>query len=462
MEQKRYLKWYNKVGYGQGDIAGNTVYAFINSFVMIYLTDTVGLNVGIIGTLIMLSKLADGVSDIIFGRLMDRTHSKMGKARPWMLYSYIGNAIALIMVFAIPESIGETAQYAYFFIAYTLLNAVFYTANNISYGALTALVTKNGNERVQMGSIRFMFSMATNIIVSYVTVGLVGNFGGGAEGWRNVAILYAVIGLVSNTIAVFSVKELPEEELDDLDEDKEKGHTETPSFLASLKIIFSNKYYIIMVCIYILMYVNSAIKGGAGTYYMTYIFHDTSLLGSFSMAYQFPILLGLIFTPFLVKKMKGMYKVNFAGNLISVVFFLGFVAAGYMNSIPLMLAALALGSFASSPLTGSLNALVAASADYTYRKDGKRIDGMMFSCSSLGIKIGSGVGTAVSGWLLQLGGYVSNAAQQPDSAIQMLHVMYLWIPFVVAILLSVLTYLMKVEKANADWDAKHALEKKNM
>ena len=293
--ERQYLKWYNKLGYGSGDIAGNMVYAFINSFVMIYLTDSVGLSAGIIGTLIMFSKFADGISDIFFGRMIDRTKSRLGKARPWMLYSYIGNAIMLVAIFAIPQNLGDTAKYAYFFIAYTLLNAVFYTANNISFGTLTALVTKNGNERVQMGSIRFMFSMATSITLSYITVNLVTKFGGGAAGWRNVAILYAVIGLISNTITVFSVKELPEEELAD-QRGTEVSEVEKLGFGESLKLLFTNKYYIIMVFIYLLMYVNSAIKGGAGTYYMTYIFHDTSLLGTFSMAFRLPILLGMIFT----------------------------------------------------------------------------------------------------------------------------------------------------------------------
>ena len=138
MTEKRYLKWYNKVGYGSGDIAGNVVYAFLSSFVMIYLTNTVGLNPGIVGTLIAVSKLLDGVTDIFFGSLIDKTHSKMGKARPWMLYGYIGCAITLVAIFAIPANLGQFAQYAWFLIAYTLLNAVFYTANNIAYSALTA------------------------------------------------------------------------------------------------------------------------------------------------------------------------------------------------------------------------------------------------------------------------------------------------------------------------------------
>lgn len=84
MNEKKYLKWYNKVGYGSGDIAGNVVYAFLTSFVMIYLTDTVGLNAGIVGTLIAISKVFDGITDLFFGAMIDKTKSKMGKARPWM------------------------------------------------------------------------------------------------------------------------------------------------------------------------------------------------------------------------------------------------------------------------------------------------------------------------------------------------------------------------------------------
>lgn len=79
MEEKKYLKWYNKVGYGSGDIAGNVVFAFLSSFIMIYLTNTVGLNAGVIGSLIAASKVLDGISDVVFGSMIDRTHTKMGK-----------------------------------------------------------------------------------------------------------------------------------------------------------------------------------------------------------------------------------------------------------------------------------------------------------------------------------------------------------------------------------------------
>ena len=212
-EEKTYLRWYNKVGYGSGDIAGNVIYALLSAFVMIFLTDTVGMNAGIVGTLIAVSKLFDGVSDIFFGSLIDKTHTKMGKARPWMFYGFFGCAVCLVAIFCIPADISPTAQYAWFFIAYTLLNAGFYTANNIAYSALTALVTKNNHERVQMGSIRFMFAFGTSMLIQTITVGLVAYFGGGAAAWRTVAIIYAIVGVISNTLSVMSVRELSPEEL---------------------------------------------------------------------------------------------------------------------------------------------------------------------------------------------------------------------------------------------------------
>lgn len=235
MEEKRYLKWYNKVGYGSGDLAGNVVYAFLSSFVMLYLTNTVGLNSGIVGTLIMVSKLFDGVSDIFFGSLIDKTKSKLGKARPWMLYAYIGCAVTLVANFAIPESLGKTAQYVWFFIAYTMLNAVFFTANNIAYASLVTFCTKNSKERVEMGSFRFIFAFSTSLIIQSVTIQFVRMAGGGAAAWRTVTIVYAVIGVIVNTISVFSIKELPEEELNENKAETEEKY----SLIESAKLLLS-------------------------------------------------------------------------------------------------------------------------------------------------------------------------------------------------------------------------------
>lgn len=304
MTEKRYLKWYNKVGYGSGDIAGNVVYALLTSFVMIYLTNTMGMRAGVVGTLIAVSKLFDGITDIFFGAMIDKTHSKMGKARPWMLFGFIGCAVTLAAIFAIPAGISETAKYAWFFIAYTLLNAVFFTINNIAYSTLTALVTKNSKERVQMGSYRFMFAFTTSLIIQSITLKFVSSMGGGAKGWKTAAIIYAVIGLIVNTISVMSVKELPEDELAD-NEDKTQSDDGKYGLIEALKLLVSNKYYIMICGTYILQQIYTAMIN-IGVYYMTYVLFNENMYGVFSWFINIPLIIALIFTPLLVQKWKGM------------------------------------------------------------------------------------------------------------------------------------------------------------
>ena len=470
--EKTYLNWYNKIGYGSGDIAGNVVYALLSAFVMIFLTDTVGMNAGIVGTLIAVSKLFDGVSDIFFGSLIDKTHTKMGKARPWMLYGYFGCAICLVAIFCIPADITPTAQYAWFFIAYTLLNAGFYTANNIAYSALTALITKNNHERVQMGSIRFMFAFGTSMLIQTITVGLVAYFGGGAAAWRTVAIIYAIVGVISNTLSVMSVKELSPEELaegeeaapEEMTEGEEvavKEFAEGEEVLAAaeeeekytlidaFKLLIRNKYYLMICACYILMQIYSATLN-MGIYYMTYVLKNANLLGVFSWFINIPMIIGLLFTPALVAKWGGMYKLNLTGYTIGTIGRLGVMIAGYLGSVPLMLICTGIAAIGMSPLQGDMNALIATCSEYTYLTSGKRVDGTMYSCTSLGTKLGGGIGTALAGWLLAFSGYVGGAAQQSASCMNMLHIMYLWMPMCFNLLITLILTRLNVEKANEE------------
>lgn len=447
MEEKRYLKWYNMVGYGTGDIAGNVVYAFLSSFVMIYLTNTVGLNAGIVGTLIAVSKLFDGITDVFFGAMIDKTKSKMGKARPWMFYGFFGCALTLFGVFAIPTSLGKTAQYAWFFIAYTLLNAVFYTANNIAYSSLTALVTKNSKERVQMGSYRFMFAFGTSLLIQTITVGAVDALGGGAAGWRNIAIIYCIVGVITNTLAVFSVKELPDAEVNEENTSVAKKEDKL-TLVQSAKLLFSNKYYLMICVVYILQQLYGAMIN-IGIYFMTYVLLNKNLFGVFSWAVNIPLIAALVFTPTLVSKWKGMYKLNKYSYMIATLGRLLVVVAGYMGSVPLMLFFTAVAALGQGPWQGDMNAVIAECSEYTYLKTGKRIDGTMYSCTSLGVKIGGGLGTAIAGWMLDLSGFVNgDTAVQPDSCISMMYFMYLWLPFILDLLIAIILSFMNVEDAN--------------
>lgn len=448
MIDKQYLNWKNKLGYGIGDIAGNVVYAFLSTFLMFYLTDTVGMHVGIVGTLMAVSRLLDSVTDLFFGYLMDRTRSTLGKARFWMLYGYIGCAILLAAMFMIPDSWGETAQYAYFFITYTLLNAIFYTANNISYATLTALITKNTSERVQLGSIRYMFAFATTLIIQTVTSGIVLELGGTANAWKNVAMIYSVIGLVANTLSVFSVKEMDPEELYKTDFGKIESLDTGYSIPEGIKLLLTNRYFLMICGIYMLSQVSQSCLG-MGVYFMKYVLGAENLLKTFSWFTNIPLILGLILTPWLVKRLRGMYKINLAGYTLAALGRLGVLISAYAGSIPMMLLFTGITALGTSPLQGDMNALIASCSEYTFLTQGKRIDGSMYSCASFGIKLGASIGTAISGWLLASAGYVENAAVQTASTVTMLHILYLWVPLLLSIGIAVLLTYLNVEKANA-------------
>ncbi len=441
MEQKKYLKWYHKIGYGSGDVAGNVVYALLTAFIMFYLTDTIGLNMGVIGTLMALSKVFDGITDIFFGRMIDKTKTKMGKARPWMLWAYIGNTVMLIACFAIPTSWGQTAQYIFFFITYTLLNAVFFTANNIAYAALTALITKNINERVQLGSIRFIFAFGTSMLIQYITIDAVNLCGGGARGWKTVAIIYAIIGLIVNTISCFSVKELPDSEENSVEEE------EKMTFVESIKLLLDNKYYLTICFTYIMTQIYASVIG-MGIYYMKYILGDEGIFSDFALAINLPMVAALLVLPFVIQKMGGMYKLNIMGYILATLGRFGVMLAGYMGNVPLMLVFTGVATLGIAPLQGDLNALIASCSEYTTLRTGKRIDGMMYSCSSLGIKIGGALGTAICGWLLDAAGYVENATTQTPECINMLNFLYLWAPIIICSIVTFLLSRLKVEKAN--------------
>ena len=305
------------------------------------------------------------------------------------------------------------------------------------------MITKNTNERVQLGSFRFIFAFGTKIFIEAVTIFAVNWLGGGAMGWRTIAIIYAVLGLVVNTISVFSVKELPEAD-EGMDEEREEEHKLT--FLQSFKLLLKNKYYVVICITYILTQLYASVIG-MGTYYAKYILGDKSLFSDLSLAINITMVVALVALPFVIKKMRGMYKLNMIGYIIAAAGRVGVMVAGYAGSVPLMLVFTAVSTLGIAPLQGDMNALIASCSEYTTLTTGHRVDGMMFSCSSLGIKIGGALGTAICGWLLDSTGFVENVAQNA-ATVGMLHFLYLWAPIIICGAGFLLISLLKVEKAN--------------
>lgn len=296
-----------------------------------------------------------------------------------------------------------------------------------------------------MGSYRFIFAFATSLLIQSVTVGFVAKLGGGAAAWRLVAVVYALIGLVVNTISAFSIKELSEEELSDGEETKTEE--EKYGLLQGFKLLISNKYYLMICGVYILQQLYGAMIN-AGIYYMTYVLKNENLYGVFSWAVNIPLIVALVFTPALVGRWKGMYKLNLRGYMIAVAGRLLVVVAGYIGSVPLMLVFTAIAALGQGPWQGDMNAVIASCSEYTFLTKGRRVDGTMYSCTSLGVKLGGGLGTALAGWLLEFSGFDGKLAVQPDSCINMLYFMYLWLPFILDLVIMLVLAGLRVEKAN--------------
>lgn len=287
-------------------------------------------------------------------------------------------------------------------------------------------------------------------------MGLVEKFGGGTKGWRTVALIFALIDLVVNTFCVLMVKEVPDEDTkSELGTVGAGNGPEKVSFGRSLKLLLKNPYYIIILGLYLVNYIYSGITQGSAIYFMTYYMNDPALLGTFSLFQLVPVMIILALTPLLVKKLGSMWKVNLYARVITLLMGGVFIIGALNRNLPVMLFATFFRNMAGGPLTGTLNALVAETSDYTWRTQKVRIDGVMFSCSSIGVKLGGGIGSAVVGWLLALGGFDGTAAVQTSGAVQMIFFMYAVISLIFGVVMAILVYLMKVEKANKEWDEKH-------
>lgn len=446
-ENNNSLPLIRKIGYGVGDAGSNFCWTFIASFIMIYCTNTLGVSAAVIGTLMMFSKILDGVTDVIMGRIIDATHSKMGKARFWYFVSSFPTAVFTFLLFNVPGSFNANTKYIYIFVIYTLIGAVFYTMNNIAYSSLTALCTKNPKDRVQMGSYRFIFAIIAVLFMSSATGGLVEKFGGGQQGWRTVSIIYSIVCLVLLLVPVIAVKELPDEVLYEGENTGKKK--EELGFFKGFVLLLKNKYFLMILALYLVMYLSGGITGGMGIYFATYQMGNASLLGTLSMAGMLPIVIVLPFIPQITAKL-GMRKAAMIGHAIGTIGGVLIIVGGLSANFGVILTGLVIKAVGGAPQTGALNAMIAETDEYSYLKFGQRLTGTIYSCSSVGIKIGTGIGTAVCGFLLELGGFDGTAATQTARAIATINWSYLLAYAFLPIMSLVIFYFMKVEKENME------------
>ena len=194
-----------KLGYALGDTASNLVFHILAIFAMSYYTDTVGLNPAVVGILFLIVRGVDAITDPIMGGIADRTNTKMGRYRPWLIWLAVPFAVAGVLTFSVPE--GTPAfKTAYVFVTYILITLV-YTAINIPYSALISSMTSDPVERQQIQSWRFVGGQMGALTIGMLTLPLVEQLGGGATGWRNTLIVYGIAAAIMFFICFASTRE---------------------------------------------------------------------------------------------------------------------------------------------------------------------------------------------------------------------------------------------------------------
>lgn len=435
------LGWAERIGYGSGQFGINMINAVLGSFLTIYFTNVTVLNIAVISSIIAVSKIFDGVSDIIMGDIVDKTDTTLGKARVWLLRMCIPFAISTVLLFFVPQQFPVMVQYIYVFILYNMVNAVFFTSMFVPYASMTYLITANSFERGLLGNITQIFSTLANVVINAVFLKLLAFFGGGEEAmytqraFTGTMTLICAVMLLMSIICVITTKERvkissPQEKKED-DKPEEKIRT-----LDAVKALLKNQYWLILTfCMFTVFFV-VVMFSVAAIFYTQYVLGDAGLFpvlsNSVSIA-QFAIMFA---TPFLMKKF-GRHKVYTVGIGVVVLGFVGFLFVG--GNMPLMLLCNVLKGIGMGAAGGMSLGMVADTIDYGVKKTGIQVAGIGNAGISAAQKLGLGLGTAVMGWILDAGGFKGQAAVQPASALTAINFCYTWIPL---ILMSITFVLM--------------------
>ena len=433
------MKIGRKLGYGIGDMGAGIIWGMVSSYVLVYLTDSVGMAAAVVGTIILIARVFDGISDALMGIVIDKTHTKFGKAKPWYLVSILPLVINFLLLFNIPKTMSGTAQTVYVFVLYFMITAVIYTIKDVSYNTLPALVADNTKDRVSMTVIRFAFSLTTAIIIGVITVPALNSMGGlqNQQAWSNLSYIFAAVGLATLLISAFSVKEL---HVGKKTTSAKKKENSLPIY-KSIAYVFSNKYFILALTATLAGMTRIALMG-ASVYYARDVVGDSNLVGIITIASLFPMIIGMLISNRLVNKL-GMQKARTIGNVVSVAGAL--LAAIFSDNFTLVITGLAVLGVGMGPSTATGAAMLSHIADYGEWKHHVKLQGVTFSCNSVATKVGTGLGGALIGWALSAGGYIAGAAAQSAQTIFMIKGVFLYVPVFLCAVSFVTNLFMDIE-----------------
>ncbi|KEI78191.1 sodium:melibiose symporter [Clostridium botulinum A2 117] len=433
-KNKEIINFSEKLGYGLGDFACNLVWNSLSMFILYFYTDVMGMKVAIISTLMLVVRIIAGFMDIASGIVVDKTKTKYGKARPWILWMAIPFGISTILLFSIPN-IGESGKLAYVVITYVLLNVI-YTAINIPYGVLNSLMTQDQNERSEINIYRMFCSTAGSLCVSVLVLPLVSLFGGEQSAW---IITFAIFGIVA-TFMFFLTFKTTKERVTAVNEEK----SQNISFKDGMKALIQNKYWIIIVLLLVVLFMNMGIMGGSMIYYAQYILNDKKLVAGLSIAQNIPTLIVMLTIAMPLIKKYGKRNTAILG---SIIFILGSLFALIdLTSVKLIYISIIVKGTGNALISATVFALLADTIEYGEWKTNVRTEGLVYSAGNFGLKIGIGLGTAIVGWLLAFSNYNGSSKVQTDTAINAINILFIWLPMILSGVQIILLKFYKLDK----------------
>lgn len=435
MDTHRKLKFTEKLSYGIADLP-EAVNSIIAAFLTMFYTDNIGLAATAIGTMFFISKLFDGISDILAGVLIDKTRTKWGKARPWLLWLAVPTGLSIALIFFIPQDGSKAMQMLYAFVTYNLFTSIMFTITGIARSSLLALMTQDTKERGSMAAFGMFFGLAGTILGCSFTFPLIFKLGGDIRAWR---ILFGVYGAIV-TAGLFAGFFLSKEYVTSV-ESVVNEEVKKVSFREGIRLFFTNKYLILALVATVLVNFVTQINSCSQTYFYKYTMGDEMLTTTLNLVSILPILVGIVFLvgPCMQKfgKKKCMY-IGIFGQLIGSVIR---GIAGMNQSISLLVVGTVISGIVTGLLAVPVSTLFADGIDYGEYKTNRRIEGMGSAITSFSQKISSGLAQASVGWILGLTGYVSGEMVQSAATNTGIISMYAWMP---AVLLLVIFIILKI------------------
>jgi GPH family glycoside/pentoside/hexuronide:cation symporter len=398
------LKLKEKIAYGLGDAASSMFWKLFSMYLMFFYTDIFGISAAVVGTMFLVTRIWDAAFDPVVGVIADRTSSRWGKFRPFLLWGAVPFGIAGVLTFTTP-SFGPSGKIVYAYITYSIM-MMLYSLVNVPYASLLGVMSEDGKERTALSSYRMVFAFAGGILVLAMINPLVALFGGNnagheAQAWQLAAVVFAVIAAILFYFTFAWTKERVR-----------PIKTERGSLKSDIKDLLDNRPWWILLGSGIAALIFNSIRDGAAIYYFKYFLQRQDLVSLFLVLGQASNIVGIIFVTPLANRFgkKRTYLSAMAiATILSIAFF-------WMNAenIVLVIVLQCLISICAGSIFPLLWSMYADIADYSEYKTGRRATGLIFSSSSMSQKFGWTLGGALTGWLLAIYGFKANVIQTDE------------------------------------------------